>query len=228
MNQELIKAEQLCRYYSRGNYTIKALDAVDLTIARGEMVGVVGSSGSGKSTLLNLVAGLDTPSAGEVIVGGAHLSKLSRKELARYRAEQVGMVFQSFNLIRHYSALRNIESALYFTDVPREERLDRARELLDKMGLANRGDHRPADLSGGEQQRVAIARALVKRPTVLLADEPSGNLDQTNAQQIATLLKELNLAGQTIVLVTHDLTLAENLCSRIIRLDYGRVVEVLQ
>jgi len=225
MNTDLILTNNLQRHYQRGTHTIKALDGIDFAISRGEMVGVVGSSGSGKSTLLNLLAGLDTPTEGEVIVDGSNLALLSRHELARYRAKQVGIVFQSFNLIRHYTALRNVEAALFFSDIDRSEREQRAIETLYDVGLSDRAGHRPADLSGGEQQRVAIARALVKKPAVLLADEPSGNLDRDNALQIATLLRELNEQGQTIILVTHDLELATSLCSRIIKLQYGKILE---
>ncbi len=228
MNIRLISTENLARHYQRGSHVIRALDGVTLNIGKGELVGVVGSSGSGKSTLLNLLAGLDTPSQGQVIVAGDNLAELSRHQLSRYRAEKVGMVFQNFNLIRHYSAQRNVEAALFFTECSRNDRKLRAAEVLDQVGLSDRADHRPADLSGGEQQRVAIARALVKRPTVILADEPTGNLDKENSQQIAALLAELNREGQTILLVTHDLALAESLCGRIIKLQYGQIVEESQ
>lgn len=185
---------------------------------------MVGSSGSGKSTLLNLLAGLDTPTSGKIEVGGVALSSLTRRELAAYRAHQVGMVFQSFNLLSHFTALDNVAIALLFNQTPRRERRDRAAEMLEKLGLKDRLDHRPSDLSGGEQQRVAIARALVKRPEVLFADEPTGNLDHDNTQQIARLLGELNVGGLTIIMATHDLELANRNAHRTLQMSYGCIV----
>lgn len=214
----------LCRYYRRGPSEVKALDGVSLDVRRGEFIGVVGSSGSGKSTLLNLLGGLDTPTSGRIEVGGIALSSLTRRQLAAYRAHQVGMVFQSFNLLSHCTALDNVAVALLFNNTPRRERRDRAAEMLEKLGLKDRLDHRPADLSGGEQQRVAIARALVKKPEVLFADEPTGNLDHDNTQQMARLLGELNAGGLTIILATHDLDLARRSAHRTLRMHYGRVV----
>ncbi len=204
---------------------MRAVDSVCVEIAKGDSVGIVGASGSGKSTLLNLMAGLDTPTSGSIDFGGISLTALSRKELSSYRALRVGMVFQSFNLIPHYSAQRNVELALYFNQTPADERHDRAVSMLTRLGMADRLDHRPADLSGGEQQRVAIARALVKQPDILFADEPTGNLDQTNSLQIADLLKELNGEGLTVVLVTHDTEMAQRCVNRIIKMHYGKVVD---
>jgi putative ABC transport system ATP-binding protein len=203
---------------------VKAVDGVDLNIDQGEFVGVVGSSGSGKSTLLNLLAGLDTPTSGTIEIDRVALDSLSRRELASYRAKRVGMVFQSFNLLGHQTALGNVEMALYFDDTPRRERSDVAAKMLDRLGLSDRLDHKPADLSGGEQQRVAMARALVKHPEILFADEPTGNLDRDNSEQIMTLLSELNRDGLTIVLVTHDLDLAARVTHRTIRMHYGQLV----
>jgi ABC-type lipoprotein export system ATPase subunit len=214
----------LCRYYRRGPQEVRAVDGVTLGVNQGEFLGIVGSSGSGKSTILNLLAGLDTPTSGRIEVEGVALDSLTRHELAAYRARRVGMVFQSFNLIAHYSALKNVEMALYFNGTPRRERDRRAAEMLERLGLGDRLDHRPADLSGGEQQRVAIARALVKRPEVLFADEPTGNLDQDNTNQIAALLAELNREHLTVILVTHDIELARQSARRIVRMHYGRVV----
>ncbi len=202
---------------------MRALDDVDLEIHAGEFLGVVGSSGSGKSTLLNLLAGLDTPSAGRIEVRGEVLGSLSRKALARYRAESVGMVFQAFNLIGHRTAVENVELALYFDGETSGERRDRSRVILETLGLGDRLDHKPADLSGGEQQRVAIARALVKGPEVLFADEPTGNLDETNSGQIVELLAELAGQGTTVVMSTHDMDLAGRFSERVIRLNYGRI-----
>lgn len=225
MTEPWITTKELCRYYQRGPQEIRAIDSVNLNIARGEFVGIVGSSGSGKSTLLNLLAGLDTPTAGSIAVGATVLSALSRKDLAAYRARQVGMIFQTFNLLPHHTALRNVEVALYFNDTPRYERHKRASEILSSLGMGDRLEHRPSALSGGEQQRVAIARALVKRPEVIFADEPTGNLDYENARQIAALLTDLNKEGLTVVMVSHDLELARSICNRIIKMHYGRVVE---
>lgn len=221
----LIRTTDLCRYYRRGPQTIHAVDQVQLEIQAKEFVAVVGSSGSGKSTLLNLLAGLDTPSQGAIEFEGTSLGNMSRHELAEYRAHKVGIVFQSFNLIHHRTALENVELALYFNSVSRRTRQTQAAEILDRLGLADRMTHRPADLSGGEQQRVAIARALVKKPRILFADEPTGNLDQENAKQIVALLGQLNQEGITVVMVSHDYELARAHAHRIIRMHYGRIIE---
>ncbi len=225
MTDTFIQTSRLCRYYRRGPHEVKAVDLVDLTVSRGEFVAVVGASGSGKSTILSLLAGLDTPTSGKIEVDHIALDSLTRRELSAYRAHRVGMVFQSFNLISHHTALRNVELALFFNGVPRRERRRRAEAMLDRLGLSDRLDHRPADLSGGEQQRVAMARALVKNPEVLFADEPTGNLDRENMLQISSLLTELNASGLTVVMVTHDTTLAERSAHRIVHMDYGRIVE---
>jgi len=218
-----IRTVDLCRYYRRGPHEIKAVDKVSLTVGRGEFVAIVGASGSGKSTILNLLAGLDTPTSGKVEIDGVELASLDRRQLAAYRAAKVGMVFQSFNLISHRTALANVELALYFDDTPRSDRRRRAAAMLERLGLGDRLDHRPADLSGGEQQRVAMARALVKAPQVLFADEPTGNLDLENSSQIASLLAELNQQGLTVILVTHDLELARRCAHRRIGMHYGRI-----
>ena len=224
MREAWIRTAGLCRYYRRGEYEVRALDQVDLQVRQGEFVAVVGKSGSGKSTLLNLLAGLDTPTAGEVLVDERSLASLTRRELASYRAAQVGMIFQSFNLLPYRPALQNVELALYFGDLTRQQRRVQAREVLAKLGLSDRESHLPADLSGGEQQRVAIARAIVKRPQLLLADEPSGNLDEENSNLIADLLSELHREGLTVLMVTHDQELARRYAQRLVRMDYGRIV----
>ena len=226
MAEPLIRTENLCRYYKSGPQQVRALDAVNVTVERGELLGILGSSGSGKSTLLNLIAGLDTPTSGEILAGGRSIASMSRKERSAYRANTVGIVFQSFNLVSHRTALANVELALMFgRSISRAERRDRAADMLSKLGLGDRLDHLPADLSGGEQQRVAVARALVKNPTMLLADEPTGNLDEANSQQMADLLSELNRSGLTVLLVTHDRLLAESITGRIIEMSYGKVVD---
>ena len=221
----LIAAENLRRFYRRGQHEVRALDGVSLAVRRGEFLALVGASGSGKSTLLNLLAGLDTPSSGVILADGVPLHSLSRRQLAAYRARHVGMVFQAFNLLPHLTAQKNVELALFFDGSPASERAHRAAAMLDRLGLGDRREHRPADLSGGEQQRVAIARALVKNPSVLFADEPTGNLDRENSLYMADLLSQLNREGLTILLVTHDLDLAGSHAARTLKLRYGVVVE---
>ena len=219
----MIRTIDVSRYYSRGPQVIKAVDGVSLSIPQQEFVAVVGSSGSGKSTLLNLLAGLDSPTSGSIEFKGSVLNTFSRRSLSQYRAQSVGIMFQSFNLIYHRTALENVELALYFNGKSSGDRRNLASSMLERLGLADRMTHRPADLSGGEQQRVALARALVKQPAVLLADEPTGNLDQENARQIMTLLSDLNRQGLTVVIVTHDLEIAGKYAHRIVRMHYGRM-----
>lgn len=221
----LLSATDLCRHYRRGQHLVRALDGVSLTIDRGEFLGLVGSSGSGKTTLLNLLAGLDTPTSGSLEIDGVSFSSMSRRQLSSYRANNVGMIFQSFNLIAHYTALQNVETALYFINTPPKERRRLASSALEQLGLADRFTHRPADLSGGEQQRVAVARAIVKKPEILFADEPTGNLDFENSNQIASLLTSLNRDGLTIVMVTHNLEMARTNAHRSIRMHYGRILD---
>ncbi len=189
--ETLIRAIDLTRYYRRGAYEVKALDGVSLDFQKGEFVAIVGASGSGKSTLLSILAGLHTPTSGTVLISGESLYSMTRRQLSAYRAKRVGVIFQSFNLISHLTALQNVEMALYLDGTAPRERKNKAIRILDRLGLADRTTHRPADLSGGEQQRVAIARAVVKHPEILFADEPTGNLDRDNALQIGNLLDEL-------------------------------------
>jgi putative ABC transport system ATP-binding protein len=225
MDVSFIRTLDLCRYYRRGEHEVRALDQVSMSIALGEFVAVVGASGSGKSTLLALLAGLDTPTSGRIEIGGRQLAGMSRKELAAYRAGRVGMIFQSFNLVPYRTALQNVELALYFDGTSRRERTGKAQATLERLNLGDRLDHRPSDLSGGEQQRVAIARALVKNPDILFADEPTGNLDYEHTRQIAGILTELNGQGITVIMVTHDRELASQCTQRLVRLVYGRLVE---
>jgi putative ABC transport system ATP-binding protein len=221
-----LRTADLCRYYRRGPQEVRALDGVSFELNRSEFLAIVGSSGSGKTTLLNLLAGLDTPTSGTVEIDNVPLTSMSRKELAAYRATKIGMIFQSFNLIAHYTAIQNVETALYFNGTPPGERHRRAHAVLEQLGLADRLTHRPADLSGGEQQRVAVARAIVKQPEILFADEPTGNLDYDNARQIAELLASLNREGLTIVMVTHNLEMAHQYAHRTIRMQYGRIMGI--
>jgi putative ABC transport system ATP-binding protein len=224
-NHSWLCAIDLCRFYRRGVHEVQALNGVTLTVERGEFLGIVGSSGSGKSTLLNLFAGLDTPTSGSVELEGVALTSMSRRQLSAYRAYKVGMIFQSFNLISHYTALQNVETALYFNRTSPKERHRLAAAVLEQLGLADRLMHKPSDLSGGEQQRVAVARAIVKKPEILFADEPTGNLDYENSQQIASLLSRLNRDGLAIVMVTHNLEMAQQYSHRTIRMHYGKIIE---
>ena len=221
----MLRIDDLVRVYHLGGQEIRALDGISLEVREGEYLRVVGASGSGKSTLLNLLAGLDRPTSGRVGTPLGDLGAMSRRELATWRSQHVGMVFQTFNLIGHRTALQNVELGMLFAGVPRRERLARAAATLERLGLADRLHHRPADLSGGEQQRVALARALAKRPRLLLADEPTGNLDQENAEQIASSLAQRNREGITVILVTHDPALATESIHRTVRLSYGRIVD---
>jgi ABC-type lipoprotein export system ATPase subunit len=219
-----ICATQVCRHYVMGQAEVRAVDGVDLKIGRGEFVALLGSSGSGKSTLLNLIAGLDRPTAGNIVVYGRDLARLTSAELAGYRREIVGMVFQAFNLIGSMTLLENVELPMRFAEVERPAREQRVREALQRVGLASRGQHRPAELSGGEQQRAALARALVNRPSVLLADEPTGNLDSHNGEEILRLIGEINGSlGMTVLMVTHERALAERFAQRILVMADGRL-----
>jgi putative ABC transport system ATP-binding protein len=215
----------LSRVYRRSLNEVRALDDVSLSVERGEYLSIVGSSGSGKTTLLNLLAGLDSPTSGVVEFQGVPLQTMSRRRRALYRAKNIGIVFQSFNLIPQYTALQNVELALYFNGTLPKERRRLSMAILEQLGLADRATHKPADMSGGEQQRVALARAIVKKPEIIFADEPTGNLDFENAQHISTILKNLNKENFTIVLVTHNLDLANQYSDRIIKMQYGRILK---
>ena len=208
-----------------GGALIRAVDDVTLTIGDGEFVALLGASGSGKSSLLNLLAGLDSPTSGTVVSGGKDLSRLTRAQLAQYRRSTVGMVFQSFNLIPRMTVLENVELPLRFAEVDRAKRLDLTNRALSRVGLSSRLHHRPVELSGGEQQRVAIARALVTEPKILLADEPTGNLDSRTGKEVMDLIRDLNRSSRmTVVLVTHEHAIAETYAARMISLADGKVI----
>lgn len=208
-----------------GEAIIRAVDDVSLDLPTGEFLALLGSSGSGKSTLLNLIAGLDRPTSGAVIAQGQDLSKVNSLELARYRRQTVGMVFQSFNLLPRMTLEENVELPLRLAEVERGDRSARVQEALGRVGLEKRSGHRPSELSGGEQQRAAIARALVNRPKILLADEPTGNLDSTTGESILTLLKEIQKnPGMTIVMVTHERPLAERYADRLAVMGDGKLL----
>ncbi|PYX83743.1 MAG: macrolide ABC transporter ATP-binding protein [Acidobacteria bacterium] len=220
-----VSTKQVCRHYRMGETLIRAVDGVSLELRPGEFVALLGSSGSGKSSLLNLIAGLDRPTSGSVIVRGGDLAALSREALAKYRLRTVGMVFQSFNLIPSMTLMENVELPMRFAEVERDQREGLARKALDRVGLSTRLRHRPAELSGGEQQRAALARALINRPQLLLADEPTGNLDSHTGTEIMELIREFNQAlGMTVVMVTHERALAERYVKRMIFLADGKLV----
>lgn len=204
----IVEARGLVKVYPMGKTEVHALRGLDLTVEAGEFISVMGPSGSGKSTLLNLIGCLDTPTEGSVVLDGVEVTRLSRSRLPAIRRQKVGFVFQQFNLLHHLTALENVMLPLRYSDVGRREARARATELLQHVGLGDRLHHRPLELSGGEQQRVAIARALVNRPAIVLADEPTGNLDTTSGNEIITLLRALNREGQTFIIVTHDPSVA--------------------
>ena len=208
-----------------GGATIRAVDDVSFAIQPGEFLALLGSSGSGKSTLLNLMAGLDRPTSGSIRADGSNLNELSPLDLARYRRNTVGMVFQSFNLLPRMTLEENVELPLRLAEVERSERAARVREALERVGLEKRFGHRPSELSGGEQQRTAIARALVNRPRILFADEPTGNLDSATGEAILSLLREIQShMGMTIVMVTHERPLAERFAGRLASMADGKLV----
>jgi putative ABC transport system ATP-binding protein len=222
----ILEARDVSREYRMGTDTVRALSGVSVSIERGEFVAILGTSGSGKSTLLNLFGGLDRPTSGEILFDGSSIGPLSSREMSRYRLNRVGMIFQSFNLIPTMTAQQNVSLALAFAGRNRTERRADSAALLLRVGLEARAQHRPSELSGGEQQRVAIARALANGPDVLLADEPTGNLDSSRAVELIELLDEMRRNdGRTIVIVTHDQELAKNHADRIIRLKDGQVVD---
>jgi putative ABC transport system ATP-binding protein len=223
--QPAIRLDHISRHYTMGEAVIRAVDDVSLDLPSGEFLALLGSSGSGKSTLLNLIAGLDRPTSGAVIAHGQDLSTVSSLELARYRRQTVGMVFQSFNLLPRMTLEENVELPLRLAEVDRSDRAARVHEALERVGLGKRITHRPGELSGGEQQRAAIARALVNRPKILLADEPTGNLDSATGESILMLLKEIQKnPGMTIVMVTHERPLAERFADRLAVMGDGKLL----
>src|SRR3989442_4419610 len=221
-----VRTEDLCRHFRMGETVIRAVDGVSLRVRSGEFVALLGSSGSGKSSLLNLIAGLDRPTSGTVIVEERNLAQLSREELAKHRLHTVGMVFQSFNLVSSMTLAENVELPMRFAEVDRGKRAGLVQQALERVGLAARMRHRPSELSGGEQQRAALARALINRPKVLLADEPTGNLDSRSGAEILNFIREFNQSlGMTMILVTHERALAERYANRMIFLADGKLVD---
>lgn len=225
-NSFAVRVENVGRHYQMGQTTVRAVDGISLSINAGEFVALLGPSGSGKSSLLNLLAGLDRPTSGTVVVLGKELASLSREELAKYRLHTVGMVFQSFNLIPSMTLLENVELPLRFAEVDRGQRAGIARQALERVGLGARLHHRPSELSGGEQQRAALARALINQPRLLLADEPTGNLDSRTGTEIMELICGFNRSlGMTVVMVTHEQALAQKYAGRMVHLADGKLAD---
>jgi putative ABC transport system ATP-binding protein len=220
-----IRTEQVSRSYQMGDALVRAVDDVSIAIRSKEFVALLGSSGSGKSTLLNLMAGLDRPTSGAIFAHGRNLAEMSSEDLAQHRSHTIGMVFQAFNLLPRMTLEENVELPLRLAEVERADRAGRVREAVERVRLAARLTHRPSELSGGEQQRAALARALVNRPTILLADEPTGNLDSATGDAILHLLQEINLSlGMTIVMVTHDRDRAARFAHRIVTMADGKLI----
>jgi putative ABC transport system ATP-binding protein len=222
MAEPIIRTVELVKDFPLGSRTVRVLKGINLEVNEGEFLGLMGPSGSGKSTLLNLIGGLDRPTGGQILVRSIDITSLDENSLASYRRQRIGFVFQSFNLIPTMTALHNVEFPMIFAGVPPKERAARARHLLAQVGLGERLDHRPTELSGGEQQRVAIARALTNDPDILLADEPTGNLDTATGVEVMNLLTRLNAAGRTVLVVTHDPEVAQ-FAHRLVRLRDGRL-----
>ena len=221
-NGSIIRMAEIRKVYDTGKVKVEALKGIDLDIGSGEMLAIVGPSGSGKSTLMNLVGCLDTPTSGEYELAGDLVAGVTRDQLAEIRNRRVGFVFQNFNLLPHITALENVELPMLFGGIVPRERRERATELLERVGLGERLDHKPTELSGGQMQRVAIARALAMNPDIVLADEPTGNLDSTAGSDIMSLFTDLWQQGRTLVIITHDLALAKR-ASRIVEIHDGRV-----
>ena len=220
---ELVEIRDMCKIYNPGENEVRALDHVNLQINRNEFVAIIGQSGSGKSTLMNMLGCLDIPTSGTYILNGQDVSNLSDNELSDIRNKEIGFIFQGFNLIAGLTALENVELPLIYRGVGRKERLELSKIALEKVGLKSRMDHKPSEMSGGQQQRVAIARAIAQAPPVILADEPTGNLDSGSTKEIMDILRGLHQEGRTVILITHDNEIAAR-AKRIIRIMDGRIV----
>lgn len=221
--EELVEIRDMCKIYNPGENEVRALDHVDLKINRNEFVAIIGQSGSGKSTLMNMLGCLDVPTSGSYILNGQDISHLTDDELSDIRNREIGFIFQGFNLIPGLTALENVELPLIYRGVPKKERIRLSQVALEKVGLGKRMTHKPSEMSGGQQQRVAIARAIAQAPPVILADEPTGNLDSGSTAEIMEILKELHSEGRTVILITHDNEIAAR-AKRIIRIMDGRIV----
>lgn len=224
--EEIIKLENVAKYYEMGETLVRALDGINIKINKGEFIAIMGPSGSGKSTALNLVGSLDLPTKGKISLDKNNISYLTESELAQLRGRKIGFIFQSFNLIPNLTAKENIMLPMIFQNIEKEERELKAQELLRLVELEDRAEHYPNQLSGGQQQRVAIARALANDPEIILADEPTGNLDTKTGEKVLQFLKELNKKGKTIIVVTHDRFLAENNANIIYHLKDGKVEKI--
>lgn len=221
---ELIEIRDMCKIYNPGENEVRALDHVDLKIDRNEFVAIIGQSGSGKSTLMNMLGCLDVPTSGTYILNGQDVSNLTDDDLSDIRNREIGFIFQGFNLIAGLTALENVELPLIYRGVPKKERIRLSEIALEKVGLKARMDHKPSEMSGGQQQRVAIARAIAQAPPVILADEPTGNLDSSSTKEIMEILKGLHAEGRTVILITHDNEIAGR-ARRIIRIMDGKIVD---
>lgn len=221
--EHLIDARNLYKIYNPGENEVHALDGVSLTIDRGEFVAIIGQSGSGKSTFMNMLGLLDSPTSGEYYLEGKEVSKLTDNELSEIRNKEIGFIFQGFNLIPSLTAVGNVELPLIYRGMPAAQRHELSDAALERVGIGHRKNHRPAEMSGGQQQRVAIARAVAARPPIILADEPTGNLDTHSGEEVMRILKELNNEGRTVILITHDNSIAEQ-AKRVIRIQDGKIV----
>lgn len=220
--ETLVEVQDMCKIYNPGENEVRALDHVSLKIQKGEFVAIIGHSGSGKSTLMNMLGCLDVPTSGRYYLNGKDVSNMTDDELSDIRNIEIGFIFQGFNLIPNLTAQENVELPLIYRGVPRKERSALATESLEIVGLSHRMDHKPSEMSGGQQQRVAIARAIAAKPPVILADEPTGNLDSRSTQEIMNVLKELHRSGRTVILITHDDEIAAQV-KRVIRIKDGRI-----
>ncbi len=222
--ENLISVRDMCKIYNPGENEVRALDHVDLEIKKGEFVAIIGHSGSGKSTLMNMLGCLDVPTSGSYFLNGQDVSVMKDNELSEIRNQEIGFIFQGFNLIANLTALENVELPLIYRGIGRSQRHKLAKEALMRVGLEKRMEHKPSEMSGGQQQRVAIARAIAAEPPVILADEPTGNLDSASTQEIMEILKGLHEAGRSVILITHDNEIADQ-AKRVVRILDGKIVE---
>lgn len=220
--EQLIKVEDLCKIYNPGENEVRALDHVNLEIGQGEFVAIIGQSGSGKSTFMNMLGCLDIPTSGKYYLNGTDVSTMTDSQLSTIRNKEIGFIFQGFNLIANLTAIENVELPLIYRGIDKKTRRNLAKEALEMVGLGQRMDHKPAEMSGGQQQRVAIARAIAAKPPVILADEPTGNLDTASSKEILDILKNLHEGGRTVILITHDNGIAQQ-AKRVVRIMDGKI-----
>ena len=221
---EILRVENLSKIYGKGQTQVKAIDNVSFKVEKGEFVAIVGTSGSGKSTLLNMLAGLEKPTKGEILIGNVHIEKLTEKQLVAFRREKVGFIFQSYNLLNTMNAIENVALPLAFRGVPKKERLKKAREYMELVGVDKQEKHMPNQMSGGQQQRVGIARALVVKPQIIFADEPTGNLDPKTSEEIMKLLEQINDRGTTVLVVTHNKEIVNAMKKRVVTMHEGSII----